>query len=109
MRPLRAPGSPIPAVWHEKHRGGCTVLVQNADTFREEVEGWHRVLGLVQRLPYAQRLANIAAGRVVLNLGGTPEHTVAFRVVRWEPQTVTLVLRYELIAAACACYPFWYI
>ena len=108
-RPLRPVDKPLPAPWHETHRGGVSVVVSNLSEYAEAVQGWHRVMGLLQRLPYAEREAGIAARRVVLSIGGQPDVTVCFGVVRWEPTTVTLTVRFECVAEAKPCWPFFFL
>ena len=59
-KPIRPVDAALRAPWHETHRGGCSVAVTNIAEFADEVEAWHRVIGLIQRLPYNQRRANVA-------------------------------------------------
>ena len=95
--------------WWQTHRGGVSCIIENAARYASEVDAWHLVTGLVQRMPYAEREACIAARRVALAIGGIPETTVFFRVVRWHPQSITLTLEYEFTAVAQPQYEFRYL
>lgn len=108
-RALRAKGAPLKPYWWETYRGGCSLNVTNREAFIEAVDGYQLVMGLVQRLPYAQRAQAIADGRLVLFLGGVPEHKIDFRVVRWQKETATLTLHFVSMEASVVQYEFWYI
>ena len=108
-RALRDTAAPLRRPWHESHRGGVSCVVENLPDYAEAVESWHLALGLLQRLPYETRQANIAAGRFALELGGVPERALVFDVVAWQPATITLTVRFIEERVAQPQYEFWFL
>lgn len=98
IRRIRPQGAPLRACWHESHRGGVSVALVNYAAIAAKLEAWHKVVGLVQRLPRDERDANIAAGAFGLPLGvvcaDVPELTAWFEVVSWQPESILLTLRF---------------
>ena len=112
MRQLRPENKPLPPPWYDSHRGGVSVVVENADAFAQ-VELWQHIIGVAQRQPYEDREVSLATRRVVLTLEtaiyGVPARVIVFRVLRWQPETITLTLLFEFETFSQSQYEFLYL